>query len=292
MRILVCCLLVVACGGNPGPEKAPAPAAPAGARPMRMFDRTLHAIEVNGTRLTYRIMGDTGAPVVFVHGTLRDLREWSGQDNGFAQTHRVLVYSRRYHPPNPQVDDAQAYSLKLHVEDLAALLLHPELVRSLVLADAPIFPLLSHGEVSDSLGGAFYNNALDPARRAFAAGDSVAGIRAYYDGVSGGRGRFDNLPAATRADLLAHAFEMRREMLANRRDYSPPISCAELGRVMTPVLLVRGDRSPPVFQHITDELARCLQNDTTVIIPGAGHPPHAGNPSYYNQVVARFIMTH
>ena len=316
MRILVCCLLIIACGGNPAPEKA-APAAPAGARPMRVFDRTLHAIEVNGTRLTYRIMGDTGSPVVFVHGTLRDLREWSGQDNGFAQTHRVLVYSRRYHPPNPQIDDAQPYSLKLHVEDLAALLLtldfapahvvgssygaytalelareHPELVRSLVLADAPIFPLLSHGEVSDSLGSAFYNNALDPARRAFAAGDSVAGIRAYYDAVSGGRGRFDNLPAATRADLLAHAFEMRREMLANRRDYSPPISCAELGHVMTPVLLVRGDRSPPVFQHITDELARCLQNDTTVIIPGAGHPPHIGNSTYYNQVVRRFIMTH
>jgi pimeloyl-ACP methyl ester carboxylesterase len=160
------------------------------------------------------------------------------------------------------------------------------------LADAPIFPLLSHGEAADSLGSVFYNNALDPARRAFAAGDSVAGIRAFYDGVSGGRGRFDNLPAAARADLLAHTFEMRREMLANRRDYSPPISCAELGRVTTPVLLVRGDRSPPVFQHIADELARCLQNDTTVIIPGAGHPPHAGNPAYYDQVVLRFIRTH
>jgi pimeloyl-ACP methyl ester carboxylesterase len=315
MRVLACCLLVVACGGNPAPEKA-TPVAPA-APPLRVFDRTLHAIEVNGTRLTYRIMGDTGTPVVLVHGTLKDLREWSSQDNAFAQTHRVLVYSRRYHPPNPQVDDAQPYSLKMNVEDLAALLLtldiapahvvgssygaytalelareHPELVRSLVLADAPIFPLLSHGELADSLGGVFYNNTLDPARRAFVSGDSVAGIRAYYDGVSGGRGRFDNLPAATRADLLAHAFEMRRELLANRRDYSPPISCAELGRVTTPVLLVRGDRSPAVFQHVTDELARCLQSDTTVVIPGAGHPPHAGNPRYYNQVVLRFLLTH
>jgi pimeloyl-ACP methyl ester carboxylesterase len=317
MRILMCCVLVVACGGNPSPENAPAPAAPPAAPPMRVFDRTLHAIDVNGARLTYRIMGDTGAPVVLVHGTLKDLREWTAQDNAFAQTHRVLVYSRRYHPPNPQVDDAQPYSLKLHVEDLAALLLtldiapahvvgssygayialelareHPELVRSLVLADAPIFPLLAHGETSDSVAGLFYTNTLDPARRAFATGDSVAGIRAFYDGVSGGRGRFDNLPAATRGELLAHAFEMRRELLANRRDYAPPISCVELGRVTTPVLLVRGERSPAVFQHITDELARCLQNDTTVIIPRAGHPPHASNPAYYNHVVLRFIMTH
>ena len=58
------------------------------------------------------------------------------------------------------------------------------------------------------------------------------------------------------------------------------------------MLLVKGDRSPAVFQQVTDELARCLHSDTTVIIPGAGHPPHAGNPRYYNQVVLRFIMTH
>src|SRR2546430_13047633 len=74
--------------------------------------------------------------------------------------------------------------------------------------------------------------------------------------------------------------------------YLPTVSCAELGRITTPVLLVRGERSPRLFQLISDELARCLQNDTTVMIPGAGHPPHAGNPSYYNQVLARFIASH
>lgn len=321
MRILACSivLLASACGGKPAPEPAaPAAVAPPAAPPLRTFDRTLHALEVNGTRLVYRLVGDSGAtPVVFVHGTLGDLKVWSGQETLFAQRYRVLVYSRRYHPPNPQVDDNQTYSPKLHAEDLAALLLtldvgpahivgssygayvalvlareHPELVRSLVLADAPIFPLLSHGEVSDSVAAVFYNNALDPARRAFAAGDSVAGIRAYYDGVKGGRGRFDALPAAARADLLAHAFEMRREMLANRRDYWPPISCAELGRVTTPVLLVKGDRSPPVFQRITDEMARCLQSDSMVVIPNAEHPPHSSNAAYYNLVVLRYLATH
>jgi len=59
MRVLLCCLLVGACGGKPAPEKA-TPAAP-GAPPMRVFDRTLHAIDVNGTRLTYRL-SVTAAP--------------------------------------------------------------------------------------------------------------------------------------------------------------------------------------------------------------------------------------
>jgi pimeloyl-ACP methyl ester carboxylesterase len=169
---------------------------------------------------------------------------------------------------------------------------HPELVRSLVLAEPPVLPLLFRGEQGDSLGSLFYARALDPARAAFAHGDSVGGVRAFFEGASGQPGLFDRLPPAARADLLAHAFELRREMLANRRDYLPAISCAELGRVTTPVLLLRGDRSPPIFARINDEMARCLLSDTTVVIRGAGHPVHAGNPAAYNQVVLRYLMTH
>src|SRR5216110_3491798 len=315
MRVLVVCLLLVACGGNPAPEKT-GPATPP-APLLRTFDPTLHATTFNGTRLTYRLIGDSGAvPVVFVHGSLGDLRSWTAQETAFAQRYRVLVYSRRYHPPNPQVNDDQVYSPKLHAEDLAALLLtldiapahivgsgygaytalalaldHPQLVRSLVLAEPPIFPLLTASEAGDSARRAFYTNGLDPARAAFSRGDSLTGIRYYLDAVSG-RGTFDRLPAATRADMLAHSFEMRRELLTERPEYLPPITCNELGRITTPVLIVRGEHSPRVFQLISDELARCLQSDTTVVIPGAAHPPQAGNFNYFNQVVARFIMTH
>jgi len=85
---------------------------------------------------------------------------------------------------------------------------------------------------------------------------------------------------------------MRQEMLTTREQYMPPISCGELSRVTTPVLIIRGENSPPVFQLISDELARCLLSDTTVVIPGAGHPPNAGNPAYFNQVVGRFLASH
>ena len=310
--------LIAACGGNPSPENTPAVVAPPAAPPARAVERPLYALNVNGTRLAYRVLGDSGAtPVVFVHGTLADNRTWSGQENLFAQSYRVLVYSSRFHRPNPQVaDSTHTYSPKLHAEDLAALLLtldlapahvvgssygaytalalareHPELVRSLVLEEPPILPLLTASEAGDAERRAFYLNALDPSRRAFARGDSVAGVRAYFDGVNG-RGRFDNLPAAARATLLSHAFELRVEMLANREQYLPPISCADLGRVTKAVLLVRGANSPRIFQLINDELTRCFQSDTTVTIPGAGHPPHAANPAYFNLVVLRYLASH
>lgn len=311
-------MLTAGCGGQPEPD-TPAPAAAAPAAPAaRVFPRTLFALDVNGTRLAYRLSGDSGAtPIVFVHGSLGDYRSWAGQEGAFAQIYRVLVYSRRYHPPNQRVvDSTQQYSPKLHAEDLAAMMLtldiapahivgsgygaytalalardHPNLVRSLVLAEPPILHLLTISEAGDAERRAFSTSALDVARRSFARGDSIAGIRAYYDGMYG-RGRFDALQPASRADLLAHSFEMRQEMLANREQYFPPISCGELGRVTTPVLIVRGERSPRVFQLISDELARCLLSDSTVVIPGAGHPPNAGNGAAFNQLVARFLASH
>ena len=311
-------LWILACGGGSSP-KAPTPAtSPTPASAARNLARApLHAARVNTTTLAYRLVGDSGAPViVFVHGSLGDIGDWDAQVAPFAQHYRVLTYSRRYHPPNPIVNDTQAYSPKLHAEDLAALLLsldlapahvvgasygaytalelaleHPELVRSLVLAEPPIMPLLTRTPPGDSVRRAFFMNTLDPARRAFTAGDSVAGVRLFVDGDNGIR-RFDNLSTAARADMLAHAFELRREMLTSREAYLPPVSCPDLSRLRTPVLLLTGERSSRVFRMITDELARCLNGDTTIVIPGAGHAMHSANPAYYNQTVFRFLVTH
>jgi len=76
----------------------------------------------------------------------------------------------------------------------------------------------------------------------------------------------EGLAAPARAKSLAHAFELRREMLANREQYLPSLRCADLGALHTGVLLVSGDRSGPLFHAISSELARCLQNDSTATV--------------------------
>lgn len=309
--------LAAACGGGSPPPATPDPRPAAPPAAPTVATAPLHAVQVNGTTLHYRLFGDSGAPVVFVHGSLTDLRDWDAQVATFAGRHRVLVYSRRYHRPNPQQNDDQVYSPMLHAADLVALLLrldlapahlvgssygaytalvlaleHPELVRSLVLAEPPIMPLLNRTPEGDAIRRAFFAASLDPARAAFAHGDSVAGVRAFVDGVSGTPGRFDALSAPARAQILTHAFEMRREMLASREQYFPPLACADLGRLHTPVLLLTAARSARRLHIITDELARCFRGDTAVIVPNADHAMHRTNPAYYNQVVLRYLVTH
>ncbi len=303
-----------ACGGGappPPPTAQPAagPRGPAaGALPVRV-------VTANGTTLRYVDMG-SGIPVVFVHGTISTLETWRPQLDTFARHFRVIAYSRRYHPPNPQQTDGRPYALARHAEDLAAFierlgldrphiigssygayvalelaLRRPELVRALVLGEPPILPWLARTDVGDSLRRAFAANAWEPARRAFARGDSVDGLRKFLDGV-GGAGRFDGLPPEARAALLRLAFEMRLELRADPDAYMPALACREVGRIRSPVLLVVGDRSPRLFHVITAELERCLATEQRVSVAGVGHAMHAANPAAYNAAVLTFLATH
>jgi pimeloyl-ACP methyl ester carboxylesterase len=317
VRRVVVLSLAAACSHSHAPPAPTAAAVPTPAPPPPPAVVQLRAMRANGAVLTYRILGDQGTPVVFVHGSYGDLDDWSAQVAAFARTHRVFVYSRRYHPPNPPQDDGQVYAPELHAEDLAALLPvlrlapaqvvgsgygayvalalaqeHPDLVRTLVLDEPPVLPFLLRSPAGDSLRRAFLASTLGPARAAFARGDSVAALRLFIDGTTDRPGTFDNLSAAARARVVAHSFEMRREMLADRQQYLPALDCAALARLAMPVLLIQGDRSPRMYHIITAELARCIQSDTVITIPGAGHRKSATNPGAYNETVLRYLDTH
>ncbi len=270
----------------------------------------MQRIAVNGTELTYLAQG-TGAPVLFVHGSLDDLRSWRYQMGPFAARYRTVAYSRRYHYPNPWTGDGSDYSAQLHADDLAALIealdlapahlvtssyggniallltvQRPELVRSLVLCEPPLLPWLAHIEGGLSFGVRFAEEVWLPARRAFEAGDLEAGARAFLDGVMG-RPTFEHLNPRARAMIMDNAAEMRAETLAN--NYFPSFDREDAARIQQPVLLLKSQFGPRVFHLIADELCRWLPRATCGLIPGASHAMHIGNPTAFNETVLAFL---
>jgi len=147
-------LLVVIGGGLAVPARAEAPP-------------QTRQVRVNSVDLTYIEQG-TGAPVVFVHGAWIDLRFWEPQRQVIARQHRFIAYNHRYHGTAPWPDDGKQYSATTHAADLAAFIRqlnagpvhlvgisyggflttlvaseHPDLVRSLTLAEPGIGALLA-----------------------------------------------------------------------------------------------------------------------------------------------------
>jgi non-heme chloroperoxidase len=319
LRALILAVFGLVASCHRGQRAPVAPTPPPSARSVPVLSAAalpLRAVQVNGTELRYADLG-SGIPVIFVHGSFSTLDYWRPQLDSFVRHYRVIVYSRRHYPPNPQRLDGHEYGVSLHVDDLAGLLerlgierahiighsygayvalafalRYPEKVWDLVLVEPPILPWLARTPEGDSLRRALEAGALVPARAAFARGDSVEGVRRYFDGATGAAGQFDALQPDRRAALLHLAFALRLELAAAPDVYTPSLACQDVAGIRSSVLLVTGQRSPRRYHVIEDELERCLRTAEVVTVPGADHRVPSANPQFFNQAVLTFLERH
>ena len=269
-------------------------------------------IPLNGTELHYVEQGE-GEPVLFVHGGLSDYRTWNPQLGPFSERYRAISYSRRGYYPNPWPDAYSVCSLLEHVEDLAGLMAalqlppahivgnsygayvslvfaikHPERVRSLVLAEPPVHPLLLRLSGGPALFEEFMSKAWLPAGEAFARGDMEGGVRLFIEGAVG-RGEYGKLPEGVRNAMMKNAPEMAVSTRTEFSVHMPDLSCDEAATIEAPTLLLHGANSPRMYFLINDELARCIPYAEQAEIPGAAHVLHNHNPEAHNRVVLDFL---
>ena len=274
----------------------------------------IRPIEVNQTTLHYFECGK-GEPLVFVHGSLGDLHTFREQVEAFATNFRVIAYSRRFAPPNAPPRDTDVNPLSIHVADLRTLMTqlkatpahlvgnsygayvalayavdHAELVRSLILGEPPILPLLSSTAVGEATRQSFVRRVHEPARKALESGNREEGLRRFVDAVTG-PGSFDNFPQSVRTELVEkQAPELRSELMTEMSALIQPLNCGDLARLKRPTLLVTGERTPAMFLLITSELERCLEGESHVMVPEASHSPHRENAAFYTQAVLAFLQ--
>ena len=201
----------------------------------------IKSVFVNGDSLHYIEIGK-GDPVIFVHGTLDDYRLWYMQMDTFAKNHRVIAYSRRYAYPNKQVsDDSADYTPAIHAKDLAgfiqtlglgpvhlvghsygaytALLTtieHPELVKTLMLGEPPVIPLLQNVAGGDTIMNNFMKTSIAPAADAFRSGNNEKGVSVFIGGVTGDSSFFSKMPPEAQAMIMSNVLELRGIALAKK----------------------------------------------------------------------------
>jgi pimeloyl-ACP methyl ester carboxylesterase len=169
-------------------------------------------IHVRGIELHYIEQGQ-GEPLILLHGGQGDYRSWEPQMKVLSLQYRVVSYSRRYHYPNNNPLMAKYHSAYTEADDLAAFIRklglgrvhligtsigaftalvlavkHPEMVRSLVLAEPPV-----HEWVRDSPNGAaaykeFMTTIWEPATKVFKTGDDEGAMKILVDGFIGKAG--------------------------------------------------------------------------------------------------------
>jgi pimeloyl-ACP methyl ester carboxylesterase len=266
-------------------------------------------IELNGTTLTY-VEDGQGVPVVLVHGALGDYRTWSGEMDDFAARYHVVAYSMRYHYPNAWTE-GQYY--QVHIADLVALLQtlnlgpvhlvghsyggavaafvareHPELVRSLVLAEAGLGSLIANNDDAKPLL-AEWGKVAKVAREHVQNGELDQATIVFMDAINEAGGGFKGLPTAFQTGMLQNTSTLKPFFAGPP---PPPFTCEDAGKIGAPTLLVEGEATQKLRHFIDNELQRCLPNVDRVQIPGAAHPLEMVNPKDFNVAVLQFLAKH
>jgi pimeloyl-ACP methyl ester carboxylesterase len=266
----------------------------------------------NGTSLAWVEQG-SGPPVVFVHGAISDLRFWEPQREAFAKGHRFIAYTYRYHGSAPWSDDGKQYSARTHAADLAAFLkglkagpVHlvglsyggllaamvamesPQLLRTVTLAEPALFSVLAETPDGKEVLEAWNKAAATAIGAPLEKGDAVAAAKGLAAVVHDTPGYFDQLPPAGQQMLLDNA----RTMPFLMQSMPDAITCARLGAIKTPTLLVRGADTPPVFAKTNEAVGRCIPGSRQVVVPQASHTMSVQNPGAFNDAVLKFVGQH
>ena len=252
----------------------------------------------NGITLHYVDEGK-GVPVIFVHGSLSDGSYWADQIGPFSMHYRAIAYSRRYSYPNTNpaqpgysavvdANDLAAFINTLHLGKvvvighsygaLTALFLaarHPDLVRALVLAEAPAISLLAHvqDKGESEQGKAMLNHIqqrmVRPMQQAYRKGDREEGIRIFIDYVFDDPHAWDKMSQSSRNQTLKNGREW--EVMITTGTLFPTLTPQTVQGISAPVLILMGAKSYPFLGVIGRELARLLPNRKTIIFPDTGH---------------------
>lgn len=275
----------------------------------------LKSVFINGDSIHYIDVGE-GDPIVLVHGVMGDYRTWEAQTDAFSKNHRVIAYSLRGGYPNKQIlDSIVDYSLIQNTKDLtelikalnlkpvhlvghssgafAALLTtmeNPELIRSLTLGEPPVMSLLKRVPGGDTLEQNF-GKTIFPGIEAFKNNEDEKAAEIFINAVTGDSLSFTKYPQRIREIILANTVQLKAGMLYPKTGF-PSVSCDDLRKIKTPVLLVTGDKSPLFLTSIIKELDRCLSNKEKATLPNTTHGLEYENPSEFNKVVLGFIDKH
>ncbi len=167
---------------------------------------------------------------------------------------------------------------------------HPELVKTLTLGEAPVMPLLQNVAGGDSMINNFITKVFIPAGEAFKNNDSVSAVKIFIAGVMDDSLYYSKLPEMARSIMNDNILETRGT--AFTKNPFPLVTCEDLRKVRTPVLLVKGSKSPQFLISITNELQRCLMNSETATLENTSHGLQFENPSAFNEAVLRFLDKH
>jgi pimeloyl-ACP methyl ester carboxylesterase len=243
-----------------------------------------------------------------------DHRRWAAQIDAFSQQYRVIAYSRRYNYPNRNGHEIPDYSAIVDADDLAGILgelklprchivaesygayaalfltvRHPELVRTLVLSEAPILSWLETVPQGKQILDEFMTGFWQPLGEVLRGGDRTRALNLIVAHFLPGAQLSDITPEL-RAVLEDNLHEW--ELLTTSRDAFPKLSREAVASINCPVLLLSGEQTLEEHKIIDAELEKALPAVRRIVVPGTTHEMWDEQPDACRKHTLDFLSEH
>lgn len=258
----------------------------------------MDVVEVDGLRIAFRRAG-SGPAVVFVHGGAEDGRAWSPQLDALSDEFTVIAWDEP--GAGGSGDVAEGFALSDYADSLAGLLRaldvapctlvglswgvtvilelyrrHPDVVRSLVLAD----------------GYAGWRGSLGPVEADARLAGLIDQPADSFDPTL--PGLFAGPPPAKYVPLLeAMAADVRRHSMLTALTAMAHADLTDvLGTIQVPTQLIWSAldaRSPLSVAH---DFQRLIPGADLAVIPGCGHVSNLEDPEAFNDILRFFLRRH
>jgi pimeloyl-ACP methyl ester carboxylesterase len=259
---------------------------------------------INGVRIFSEQHGESGPPLVLVHGSWGDHHNWDAVAPMLARTFRVFTYDRRGHSQSERLsaqgsieEDVADLSAFITANDLspahvagnsfgAAIALklaaaQPDLFASLIVHEPPLIAMLGDHPALPVVRRRI-GVVLDKLR----SGNMALGAEQFVETVALGPGMWAKLPPEMQQTFVFNAPTWLDEMTEPEQVMA--VDVARLASFPHPVLITKGDQSPPFFGVILDIISRALPDAQHYTFHGAGHVPHLTHPDEYVKVATEF----
>jgi pimeloyl-ACP methyl ester carboxylesterase len=246
-------------------------------------------LDRDGVKIYYEVHGE-GPPLILTHGYSSTSAMWQGQIAALSQRHKIVLWDMRGHGRSDYPQDPNAYSERLTVADMAALL-------DEVGASSAIVGGLSLGGY---MSLAFYR--AYPARvRALLIIDTGPGFKKDEARQAWNRRALDTADRLERDGLLVLKSASRERSTVQHRDARGLALAARgmltqrdarvielLPEIKVPSLIVVGADDTP-FLAASEYMAAKIPGAKKVVIPQAGHAVNIDQPRAFIDAVLPFL---
>lgn len=258
---------------------------------------------INGVDIYFEQHGESGEPLVLMHGYTGDITDWRFQVPEFSRTCRVLVMDHRGHGRSDAPRERESYTIEQMASDSLAL------TESLGLER---YHLVGHSmggaiaqEMALSNAGRLMSLTLHDTAHRFDMASTDAMVKFREDRFRAAEEEGMESAAAIEYPVPNPPFMPQERIEETRERLSAmsvdafigawnglrawPGTADRLGNIKTRTMVIYGDLDNPLLIESSKHMAAAIPGATLEVIPQAAHSPQYERPELFNAALRRHL---